>query len=135
MNGPAISVMPINIDMLSYKSGVYTKGEEVPKFSGFQSVKIVGWGVESGSEDEPNKGNRYWIVQNTWGEDWGTNGEIKIATTKSQDYLFEQFAYSIRNKDAKPKPTVVDSLPKETEEAKIPETENLDLENDAGKQK
>ena len=92
-NGPVVSSMEVYTDFLSYKSGVYTKGEDVPKFSGYHTIKIVGWGVEDGSEEEPNKGNKYWIIENSWGDDWGLNGYAKIA--EGQNLFFEQYAYSI----------------------------------------
>ena len=95
-NGPVISSMEVYTDFLSYKTGVYTKGEDIPKFSGYHTIKIVGWGVEDGSEEEPNKGNKYWIIENSWGEDWGQNGFAKIA--EGQNLFFEQYAYSILTK-------------------------------------
>ena len=95
-NGPVVSSMEVYTDFLSYKSGVYTKGEDVPKFSGYHTIKIVGWGVEDGSEEEPNKGNKYWIIENSWGDDWGLNGYAKIA--EGQNLFFEQYAYSILTK-------------------------------------
>jgi hypothetical protein len=52
-NGPVVSTSHLHVDFLTYKSGIYTKNEEVPKFSGFTTLKIVGWGVESGNENEP----------------------------------------------------------------------------------
>ena len=66
------------------------------RFSGFQAVKIVGWGVESGSEMEPNKGNKYWIIQNSWGDDWGNEGYAKIS--HGQELMFDQYAYAIKIK-------------------------------------
>ena len=95
-NGPVVSSMEVYTDFLSYKTGVYTKGEDVPKFSGYHTIKIVGWGVEDGSEDEPNKGGKYWIIENSWGEDWGLNGYAKIA--EGQNLFLEQYAYSILSK-------------------------------------
>ena len=95
-NGPVVSSMEVYTDFLSYKTGIYTKGEDVPKFSGYHTIKIVGWGVEDGSEDEPNKGNKYWIIENSWGEDWGQNGYAKIA--EGQNLFFEQYAYNIMTK-------------------------------------
>ena len=95
-NGPVVSSMEVYTDFLSYKSGVYSKGEDVPKFSGYHTIKIVGWGVEDGSEEEPNKGSKYWIIENSWGEDWGQNGYAKIA--EGQNLFFEQYAYSILTK-------------------------------------
>ena len=95
-NGPVVSSMEVYTDFLTYKTGVYSKGEDVPKFSGYHTIKIVGWGVEDGSEDEPNKGNKYWIIENSWGEDWGLNGYAKIS--EGQNLFFEQYAYSILSK-------------------------------------
>ena len=95
-NGPVISSMEVYTDFLTYKTGVYSKGEDVPKFSGYHTIKIVGWGVEDGSEDEPNKGNKYWIIENSWGDDWGLNGYAKIS--EGQNLFFEQYAYSILSK-------------------------------------
>jgi cathepsin B len=95
-NGPVISNMEIHTDFLTYKSGVYSKDEDSPKFSGSHSIKIVGWGVEDGSDEEPNKGNKYWIIENSWGEDWGINGYAKISA--NQNLFFEQYAYSVLTK-------------------------------------
>jgi cathepsin B len=105
-NGPVIAATQIHVDFLTYKSGVYQKGDEVPRFSGMQSIKIIGWGVESGNDNEPNKGNKYWIVQNSWGEDWGENGTAKISL--GQELMFDQYAYAIKTRSDKaetPKPT------------------------------
>lgn len=34
------------------------------------AVVVIGWGTES---DIP-----YWLIKNSWGENWGDNGYIKI---------------------------------------------------------
>jgi cathepsin B len=129
-NGPVFSVTSVHIDFLTYKSGVYNKGDEVPKFGGFQAVKIVGWGVENGSELEPNKGNKYWIVQNTWGEDWGENGYAKISM--GQELMFDQYAYALKVQGdrveapkKKPEPKKETAAPKAEKSAE----ENLNLED------
>ena len=95
-NGPVVSSMEVYTDFLSYKTGVYSKGEDIPKFSGYHTIKIVGWGVEDGSEDEPNKGNKYWIIENSWGQDQGLIGYAKVS--EGQNLFFEQYAYSILTK-------------------------------------
>jgi len=125
-NGPVFSVMSIHTDFLTYKSGVYSKGDEIPKFGGYHGVKIVGWGVEKGDETEPNAGNKYWIVQNSWGEDWGDNGYAKISM--GQELMFDQYAYNLKvpsdkveqKKKAEPVKTTTHEAPVE---------ENLNLED------
>lgn len=96
-NGPVVAVTQVYSDFLSYKKGVYTKGDDVPRFSGMTSVKVIGWGVESGSESELNQGSKYWIIENTWGEGWGENGYAKISS--GQEFFFEQYAYSIKTQN------------------------------------
>ena len=55
-------------DFLTYKSGVYT--HKTGRALGGHAVKILGWGVESGVD--------YWLVANSWNEDWGDKGFFKI---------------------------------------------------------
>jgi cathepsin B len=93
-HGPVVATMQIYSDFLTYSKGVYVKGDDVPRFSGMHAVKIIGWGTESGDENEPNSGNRYWLVENTWGDDWGEHGVAKVSF--NQGFLFEQYAYGIK---------------------------------------
>jgi len=37
---------------------------------GGHSVKLIGWGEENGV--------LYWLMVNSWGEQWGANGLFKI---------------------------------------------------------
>lgn len=53
---------------MSYKSGIYERHSWIPM--GGHAVKIVGWGVENGTN--------FWIVANSWGETWGENGFFRI---------------------------------------------------------
>lgn len=130
-NGSVFTAISVHTDFLTYKSGVYTKLDDVPKFSGLQAVKIVGWGVERGDESEPNAGNKYWIVQNYWGEDWGENGFAKIST--GQELMFDQYAYAIRlqGDKAQSKP----ETPKAQPAPDAPVEENLNLEDVDDKKK
>lgn len=134
-NGPVVSTANVFVDFLTYKSGVYTKGEEVARFAGQHAIRIVGWGTETGEENEQNKGNKYWIIQNTWGKTWGEDGFAKISV--GQELFFDQYAYSIRvrsmphiTRDATA--TIVNE-PKETKEEQQ-ENFNLDLEEEAPKE-
>lgn len=66
--GPIQTGFTVYEDFMHYKSGIYeyTHGKEL----GGHAVKIIGWGEENGIN--------YWIVQNSWGENWGENGFFKI---------------------------------------------------------
>lgn len=67
-NGPVEAAFTVYSDFISYKSGVYTHTSGKPL--GGHAIKIIGWGVESGTD--------YWIVANSWNTDWGDNGYFKI---------------------------------------------------------
>jgi len=67
-NGPVEAAFSVYEDFLPYKSGVYhhTTGQML----GGHAVKILGWGVDAGQD--------YWIVANSWNEDWGNKGFFNI---------------------------------------------------------
>jgi cathepsin B len=67
-HGPVEAAFTVYADFPAYKSGVYhhTTGSAL----GGHAIKIVGWGVESGTP--------YWLVANSWNEDWGSNGFFRI---------------------------------------------------------
>lgn len=67
-NGPVEAAFTVYADFLSYKSGVYqhTAGEEL----GGHAIKILGWGIEDST--------KYWLVANSWNQDWGDKGFFKI---------------------------------------------------------
>lgn len=70
-----LSLQPVSvaIDASGYEFQLYSEGI----FSGFCGVTLnhgvtaIGYG---GTGDD-----RYWIVKNSWGEDWGENGYIRMA--------------------------------------------------------
>jgi cathepsin B len=123
-NGPVVSTMTVHVDFLNYSSGVYTKGEEVAKFSGSHAIKIVGWGVEG-------DGTKYWIIQNNWGTTWGDEGYAKIAL--GQDLFFDQYGYSLRVKAEVPNFQVNSSeVEGESVEGEVEKEVSLDLDDEAG---
>jgi len=67
-NGPVEGAFTVYADFPTYKSGVYqhTSGSAL----GGHAIKILGWGVEQGTP--------YWLVANSWNEDWGDKGFFKI---------------------------------------------------------
>ncbi|XP_076766846.1 putative peptidase C1-like protein F26E4.3 [Xylocopa sonorina] len=77
-SGPVQATMRVYQDFFSYKSGIYTHTTTVePYESGYHSVRIIGWGEDSPvyHQGSPNK---YWLVVNSWGEQWGEDGLFRI---------------------------------------------------------
>eukprot|EP00747_Dinoflagellata_sp_TGD_P162189 gnl/TRDRNA2_/TRDRNA2_179517_c0_seq1.p1 gnl/TRDRNA2_/TRDRNA2_179517_c0~~gnl/TRDRNA2_/TRDRNA2_179517_c0_seq1.p1 ORF type:complete len:541 (+),score=133.36 gnl/TRDRNA2_/TRDRNA2_179517_c0_seq1:174-1796(+) len=62
----------IGDDFMFYAGGIFT-GEEIPPKdkSGGHAVTLVGYGEEDGE--------KYWLVQNSWGEDWGEDGYVRLS--------------------------------------------------------
>lgn len=65
--GPVISEIQLYSDFLTYKDGIYMRSEDSTKMGVSHVIKILGWGKR---ED----GVEYWIIENSFGEDWGNNG-------------------------------------------------------------
>lgn len=73
-NGPVEAAFTVYDDFPSYKEGVYqhTAGKEL----GGHAIKILGWGVENNT--------KYWLVANSWNEDWGDKGFFKILRGRNE---------------------------------------------------
>ena len=67
-NGPVSAAFTVYADFPTYKSGVYkhTTGQAL----GGHAVEIIGYGTENGED--------YWLVKNSWNEQWGDAGTFKI---------------------------------------------------------
>lgn len=87
-NGPVITASQIYLDLLTYKSGVYSYIDGTKKFRGLQQWKIVGW-------DTDEQDNTYWIAENTWGTSWGEDGLIRIRAGQDKNF-FGQMTFSPR---------------------------------------
>ena len=72
-NGPVLGQINPFTDMLTYSGGIYSRTNEAFKFQGNHIFKVLGW------ETTPENGS-YWIVENSWGADWGENGYARIAS-------------------------------------------------------
>jgi len=69
-------MMSAYTDFLSYSEGIYYPTQGAFKFNGQNIIKIIGWGSDVSGE--------YWIVQGSWGADWGTNGYAKVMAGKQE---------------------------------------------------
>lgn len=68
-DGPLAVAFEVYSDFPTYKSGVYKKNSN--QLLGGHAVEMVGWGTENGEA--------YWLIKNSWNEQWGDGGFFKIA--------------------------------------------------------
>lgn len=68
-HGSLTAIMTIYEDFFLYKSGIYSHqtGEKL----GGHTMKVIGWGNDMGFP--------YWIVANSFNEEWGDHGFFKIS--------------------------------------------------------
>lgn len=76
-NGPVVAPIRFHQDLLVYSGGVYSAIDSVPVASGqdgkpvLSAVAVIGWGKSAGIP--------YWIIENSWGTEWGEKGFAKVA--------------------------------------------------------
>jgi cathepsin B len=93
--GPVAALVQVTREFLIYKGGVYDETLSDYKLDGLQAVKIVGW-------DEDTNGQEYWIIENSWGSDWGENGFAKIKMNVL-DAMIDKFAVGCNTNSEKKK--------------------------------
>jgi hypothetical protein len=74
-NGPLEVGITIMGEWASYKKGIYklTKNDTA---EGGHAVQLIGWGTgNTGNE----VGVDYWLVQNSWGDQWGEKGYVRMS--------------------------------------------------------
>eukprot|EP00931_Biecheleriopsis_adriatica_P077216 TRINITY_DN50825_c0_g1_i1.p1 TRINITY_DN50825_c0_g1~~TRINITY_DN50825_c0_g1_i1.p1 ORF type:complete len:365 (-),score=70.12 TRINITY_DN50825_c0_g1_i1:363-1403(-) len=91
LNGPVVAPLILTNDLLVYRSGIYEVMRTASQlFTADQqrqlhAVKFIGWG----SQDHKS----YWIIENSFGPDWGENGFAKIASGEQSIFL-EEFVFA-----------------------------------------
>jgi len=63
-------------DFMSYSGGIYQHTKLKLQFNPFaitnHAVLLVGYGTDA------KTGEKFWIVKNSWGEEWGESGYFRI---------------------------------------------------------
>ncbi|XGW02004.1 hypothetical protein V3C99_014235 [Haemonchus contortus] len=67
-NGPVVAVFTVYDDFSYYVRGIYM--HRAGEARGVHAVKIIGWGTE--------RGVPYWIIANSWHNDWGEKGYFRM---------------------------------------------------------
>ena len=67
-NGSVEGAFDVYEDFRVYSEGIYQ--HKTGGFLGGHAIKIIGWGVENDV--------KFWIVANSWNEDWGEKGFFRI---------------------------------------------------------
>jgi hypothetical protein len=86
-NGPVVSQMLPFTDFLAYKEGSYHRTGEAFKFNGYHLIKLLGW-------TKAMDGSTEWIAENSWGEDWGEKGYVRVLGGRG-DVAIDQFALAM----------------------------------------
>jgi hypothetical protein len=81
-NGPLVISFEPDYNFMMYKSGIYhsiasdswlNQGLPKPEWQKVDhSVLLIGWGQDHLT------GEKYWVLQNTWGPNWGEDGFFRI---------------------------------------------------------
>ncbi|CAH1180136.1 unnamed protein product [Phaedon cochleariae] len=78
-NGPVEASFDVYSDFLTYKSGIYQRTSD--DSIGGHAVKLIGWGEENNVP--------YWLITNSWNEDWGDKGIFKILRGTNECHIEE----------------------------------------------
>lgn len=70
-NGPVEASFDVYEDFEVYKSGVYQ--HVTGQYMGGHAVRMIGWGVDAEHDNVP-----YWLIVNSWNQDWGEKGLFRI---------------------------------------------------------
>lgn len=89
--GPASTGFVVHSDFMNWDGmGVYKWDGKASESDGSHAVAIVGWG------NDPQQGP-YWIVRNSWGEEWGDKGYFKIARGSNHCQIEENVVVGLPN--------------------------------------
>ena len=88
--GPLSIGVNANTDWQLYKKGIYNPSNETCDPEGLDhGVVLVGYGIENGVN--------YWTIRNSWGQDWGEDGYIRLVRGKNACGVSNAVIYPVIN--------------------------------------
>ncbi|XP_060653871.1 procathepsin L-like [Drosophila nasuta] len=81
--GPTSVCINVDSNFQYYRSGVFNEPSCSQTIN--HCVVIIGYGTDS-------VGGDYWLVRNSWGEDWGENGYIRMARNRNNQCAIASYA-------------------------------------------
>lgn len=83
-NGPLVTTMSVRAGFDAYSGGIF-KSHIDDAFLGGHAVELVGF----------NDLERYWIIKNSWGENWGENGYARISYDDAQGVGGSTYGFNV----------------------------------------
>jgi hypothetical protein len=84
-HGPLMTTLDVYADFIGYGSGIYR--HTTGGYLGGHAVSIVGY----------NDAERYWIVRNSWGREWGEDGFIRVSYDDTSGIGDETWGFDVPN--------------------------------------
>ena len=78
-----IAVLYLSFSTICSSSNYISSDEEYPN----HGVTVIGYGVRDGEE--------YWVVKNSWGEEWGEDGYILMSAKNNNCMVLDSPYYPI----------------------------------------
>lgn len=76
-HGPIVGYIHASDNFVSYDKGIFDKDPLCGEKPINHAILVVGYGREAGKD--------YWLIKNSWGTDWGSEGYMKVL--RGQEYL------------------------------------------------
>ncbi|XP_063786490.1 uncharacterized protein LOC134935231 [Pseudophryne corroboree] len=83
LEGPITVGFGVDIDFMFYSEGIFDGDCSTHPN---HAIIILGYGTEHDDEDEDNE---YWIIKNSWGEEWGEKGFGRIKRNINKCFIAE----------------------------------------------
>ena len=82
-NGPLVTTMTVYSDFMTYAGGIYK--HVTGNREGGHAISLVGY----------NDLERYWVIRNSWGENWGEGGFARISYDDDSGIAGSTWAYEL----------------------------------------